>query len=291
MNWQALSADSHYKTAVAIRSELEMGHVDEATKGIEELVEALSRSEKRALKSQLVRLMLYIIKWKSQPERRSRSWVASIKDARDEIDDIQNENPSLNDAVIESLWEKAFVIAKRDAEAEMGKKSDVQSVSWEEAFVDEYDSGMVSELTLLQQIIENAIGKVLLNDNVLIQEGQELALSNRFAIYLYDQLHGWDVDCEYNRVCITGKQKSNSNNKTKRPDVIIHKRGLSGSENNLLWIELKIKNIKTNDDIIKLKEFTSKPQDGRCIQYKYGLSVSLLPSIITTWIQNGVELQ
>ena len=139
MNWQTLSSDSHYKTAVAIRSELKLGHVDEAAKGIEELIEALSRSEKRALKSQLVRLMLHIIKWKSQPEKRSRSWVASIKDARDEIADSQDETPSLNTAVIETLWDKAFVIAKRDAEAEMGKKSELQSVSWEEAFVEEFE--------------------------------------------------------------------------------------------------------------------------------------------------------
>ena len=139
MNWQALSTDSHYKTAVAIRSELEQGRVDEATKGLEELIEALSRSEKRALKSQLVRLMLHIIKWQSQPERRSWSWVASIKDAREEISDIQEENPSLNDAVIDSLWDKAFAMAKRDAQAEMGKKSDVQGLSWQQVFADDYE--------------------------------------------------------------------------------------------------------------------------------------------------------
>ncbi len=113
--------------------------MDEASKGLEELIEALSRSEKRALKSQLVRLMLHIIKWHSQPERHSWSWVASIKDVRDEIADIQEENPILNDAVIESLWDKAFVMAKRDAEAEIGKKSGVQSVSWRQAFVDDYE--------------------------------------------------------------------------------------------------------------------------------------------------------
>ena len=139
MNWQTLSTHSHYKTAVAIQTELEQGHLQEAALGIEELIVALSRSEKRALKSQLVRLMLHIIKWQSQPERRSWSWVASIKDARDEIADIQDENPCLNDTVIESLWEKAFVMAKRDAQAEMGKKSDVQSVSWQEAFGYEYE--------------------------------------------------------------------------------------------------------------------------------------------------------
>ena len=70
-----------------------MGHVQEAAKGVEELIEALSRSEKRALKSQLVRLMLHIIKWQSQPERRSSSWVASIKDARDEMPIFRTKPP------------------------------------------------------------------------------------------------------------------------------------------------------------------------------------------------------
>jgi hypothetical protein len=139
MNWQTLSTNSHYKTAVAIQAELAQGHIQEASIGLEELIEALSRSEKRALKSQLVRLLLHIIKWKSQPERRSLSWVASIKDAREEIADIQEENPSLSDAVIESLWEKAFAMAKRDAQAEMGIKSDIQSLSWQQTFADDYE--------------------------------------------------------------------------------------------------------------------------------------------------------
>jgi hypothetical protein len=139
MNWQTLSAHSHYKTAIAIQAELAQGHFQEASIGIGELIDALSRSEKRALKSQLVRLMLHIIQWQSQPERRSWSWVASIKDARDEIADIQEENPSLNDAVVGSLWEKAFVMAKRDAQAEMGRKLDVQGLSWQEVFDDDYD--------------------------------------------------------------------------------------------------------------------------------------------------------
>uniref|UniRef100_UPI0035935A0F DUF29 family protein n=1 Tax=Thiocapsa sp. TaxID=2024551 RepID=UPI0035935A0F len=82
MNWQTLSTASPYRTAVAIKQEIEEGRIEEATIGLEELIEALSRSEKRALKSQLVRLMLHIIKWQAQPERRSLSWIASIEDAR-----------------------------------------------------------------------------------------------------------------------------------------------------------------------------------------------------------------
>ena len=100
MNWQELSSTSHYKTAVALKDEITSGNLPEAVIGIEELIQALSRSEKRALKSQLIRLMLHIIKWQSQPEKRSLSWVASIKDAREEIADIQEETPSLTDNVI-----------------------------------------------------------------------------------------------------------------------------------------------------------------------------------------------
>ena len=139
MNWQELSSASHYKTAMAVKNEIASGNLPEAVIGIEELIQALSRSEKRALKSQLIRLMLHIIKWRSQPERRSLSWVASIKDAREEIADIQEETPSLTDNVIKELWDKAFIIANRDAQAEMSKKSAVAALSWQEVFEINYD--------------------------------------------------------------------------------------------------------------------------------------------------------
>ena len=139
MYWQELSTTSHYKTAVAIKDQIALNNLTEASIGIEELIQALSRSEKRALKSQLIRLMLHIIKWRSQPERRSFSWIASIKDARDEIADIQEESPSLNDSTIEGLWDKDFIIANRDAQAEMHVKSSVKSLSWHDVFEQEYD--------------------------------------------------------------------------------------------------------------------------------------------------------
>ena len=139
MDWQVLSSSSHYKTAVAIKNELQNGNMKEAYTGIEELIEALSRSDKRALKSQLVRLMMHIIKWKSQPERRSFSWVASIKDAREEITDIQEETPSLTNQVIQDMWNRCLQIAIRDAQGEMNKKTDIKVLSWKEVFEDSYD--------------------------------------------------------------------------------------------------------------------------------------------------------
>ena len=94
MTWQTLSSASPYRTAVAIKQEIEKGRIEEATMGLEELIEALSRSEKRAMKSQLVRLMLHIIKWRAQPERRSLSWIASIEDARDEMPTFARKYPA-----------------------------------------------------------------------------------------------------------------------------------------------------------------------------------------------------
>ena len=139
MNWQELSSTSHYKTAMAVKNEIAVGNLSEAGIGIEALILALSRSEKRALKSQLIRLMLHLIKWQSQWERRSLSWIADIKDAREEIADIQEETPSLSNNVIAELWDKVFVIAQRDAQAEMGKLSTVTALSWQEVFEDDYN--------------------------------------------------------------------------------------------------------------------------------------------------------
>lgn len=71
VNWARLSAESHYQVAVEIEGALLQGNFDEAEAGIKELINALGRSEKRALKGQLVRLMAHIVKWKTQSERRT----------------------------------------------------------------------------------------------------------------------------------------------------------------------------------------------------------------------------
>src|SRR5205085_378035 len=138
MDWRELSATSHYQTAVEIEQELEKGNVQAATTGLKELIEALGRSEKTALKSHLTHLMAHIIKWKVQPERRSRSWAATIYNAREEIKDIQEETPSLTDKVIAEIWSKSFQAAKREAEADMNQDTAVTELSWEEVFEEEY---------------------------------------------------------------------------------------------------------------------------------------------------------
>jgi|SRR6266404_7951959 len=139
VNWARLSAESHYQVAVEIERALRQGDLDEAVAGIKELINALGRSEKRALKSQLIRLMTHIIKWKTQPERRSYGWVATIYNAREEIADIRAETPSLTDDVIKTMWDVCLLAATREAEGEMNQRSEVSALSCEEVFEEEYE--------------------------------------------------------------------------------------------------------------------------------------------------------
>ena len=138
MNWREQAAWSHYQTAVAIKQELGAGHIEEAKVGIEELVDALSRSDRRALKSQLVRLMAHALKWKTQRDRRSRNWAATIRSARKEIWEIQQDTPSLTDDVIRAMWDSCFESAKDQAESEIDEELIVASLSWDEVFAHDY---------------------------------------------------------------------------------------------------------------------------------------------------------
>ena len=135
--WRQLAIDSHYQTAIAIKNELEANQIESAKQGLEELIEALSRSDKRALKSQTIRLMMHIIKWKTQPEKRTPSWVYSIESARMEIADLLADEPSLK-PTIESLHDELFKKAKKLAEAEMNLKSEIVELNRAELFEQEY---------------------------------------------------------------------------------------------------------------------------------------------------------
>lgn len=137
MDWEKLAATSHYQTAVAVKEELLQENFEEATRGMEELIEALSRSDRRALRSQLIRLMTHILKWQIQPERRSRSWQASITNARFEIAAIVEDEPNQR-TNIPQLWNQCFVAAKRIAYDETGIDPQVGELTHHEVFEQVY---------------------------------------------------------------------------------------------------------------------------------------------------------
>lgn len=136
--WHDLATTSHYQTAVAVKDAVLAGDTTQALEGLEELIDALARSERRALRSQLIRLMQHVIKWHVQPERRSWSWVATIRNARREIADIQRETPSLNRRVLEAMWDDCLEAAGDAAAGEMQRAVPPLPLTWEAVFLTPY---------------------------------------------------------------------------------------------------------------------------------------------------------
>jgi hypothetical protein len=79
-----------------------------------EEVEDLGKSERRGIASQLTRVLLHLLKWQYQPQRRSDSWLDSITDARTQIELAIEDSPSLKNYPLEQLKE-SYQRARRQA--------------------------------------------------------------------------------------------------------------------------------------------------------------------------------
>ena len=77
-------------------------------------IESMGKSEKRELVSRLTVLLLHLLKWQFQPERRGSSWEAAIEIQRDDLSDHLADNPSLKSKlgeVFASAYRKAVITA------------------------------------------------------------------------------------------------------------------------------------------------------------------------------------
>lgn len=82
-----------------------------------EEIESLGRSDRRGIVSQLTRLLLHLLKWQFQPQRRSDSWLDSITDARTQIELALADSPSLKPYPAEQLA-NSYQRARRQAAAQ-----------------------------------------------------------------------------------------------------------------------------------------------------------------------------
>ncbi|MGV3491028.1 MAG: DUF29 domain-containing protein [Devosia sp.] len=62
---------------------------------IAEEIESLGRSERHEIRNRLAVLMMHLLKWERQPGERSRSWMATIRDQRRQIERLLRDSPSL----------------------------------------------------------------------------------------------------------------------------------------------------------------------------------------------------
>ena len=84
-----------------------------------EEVEAMGRSEKRELESRLTVLLVHLLKWKYQSNRRCRSWQLTIKTQRIDFLKVLRDNPGLNPALDQCMID-AYQLATIKASQETG---------------------------------------------------------------------------------------------------------------------------------------------------------------------------
>ena len=98
----------------------------------------MGNNKKSALSSHLVVLITHIIKWYTQPWKRSYSWCLSIKNSRAEINHLLIRHPSLK-SIIDALITEAMVKGTEVAEEQMKIKSTKKTISKKELFDDAYN--------------------------------------------------------------------------------------------------------------------------------------------------------
>ncbi len=109
--WAAANADLLRQRRFA---ELDVPHL------IEEL-EDMGKSERRALESHLSVLLMHLLKWEHQPSMRSNSWRLSIENARQSIEEIIEDSPSLKPKLYDEIFvARAYARARRLAAIETG---------------------------------------------------------------------------------------------------------------------------------------------------------------------------
>ena len=91
---------------------------------IAEEIEALARSERREFTNRLSVLLLHLLKWSYQPERRGRSWELTIKEQRRQLARHFKNSPSLSPWIDEAMAD-AYGDAVLRAELEMNLLRDM----------------------------------------------------------------------------------------------------------------------------------------------------------------------
>ena len=82
-------------------------------------VEDLSGSQRRELKNRLRVLMMHLLKWKYQSQKRSENWIGTIIEQRRQIESILETSPSLMSYLLEIFEQsQVYVKARKDAAQE-----------------------------------------------------------------------------------------------------------------------------------------------------------------------------
>jgi len=82
-----------------------------------EEIEGLGRSEKRELRSRLQVLLMHLLKWQYQSQKRSHSWQSTITEQRIHLTGLLRDSPSLKPH-LEEIFEDCYQDARQMAAIE-----------------------------------------------------------------------------------------------------------------------------------------------------------------------------
>jgi hypothetical protein len=88
-----------------------------------EEIEDMSKSEKRAVYNNLKILLMHLLKYKYQPEKRSNSWKFTIVEHRQRLKQAFQDSPSLK-RYFSDIFEECYPDARELAAAETGLKKE-----------------------------------------------------------------------------------------------------------------------------------------------------------------------
>ncbi|AFZ36054.1 protein of unknown function DUF29 [Stanieria cyanosphaera PCC 7437] len=100
-----------------------------------EEIESLGRQEKRELINRLIILVMHLLKWQYQPNKRSRSWELTIKIQRLDVEKLLLDNPSLKSYLKEAIssgYNKAVLKAAQETGLAIEVFPSVCPYTWEE---------------------------------------------------------------------------------------------------------------------------------------------------------------
>ena len=170
----------------------------------------------------------------------------------------------------------------------------------------------------IKELLMDSLRDFFKNDIYLLKNNlSERAITHRLAVCLENNSSGFHIDCEYNGHAETGHRKivkmlrSDAEqlaiirekdgddeiiNRYVFPDIIVHKRGPSDPEANVLIVEAKKSTSSVNEkyDLEKLKRYTSPAYENDLV---YSLGVFVLfdihpktPDYKLKWFKNGEEI-
>ena len=106
----------YFKNAELLRQ----GKLKEADiENIADELESMGRGEERELESYLTLILMHLLKWKYQPEKRTTSWQITVKQQRRHYKKHLKKNPSLKEHIDEIVAD-AYEDARDEAAKETG---------------------------------------------------------------------------------------------------------------------------------------------------------------------------